>query len=206
MRQISATTQARLDTGELVLRDFVWIGARLRSNGQLASRGWWSDVGTVTAQVPDANNVLRTRTYIGNGDLVGVAAVPMVLGLTAQSVTIDLAVMSDAVEEAVREWDVRFAPVEIHRGVIDPVSMLMPEPALRRCAGFVDYAEISTPAEGEDATISLKCANKVQETLRSNSAKRSHADQQLRSLGDTFYRHTAVVGKWKIKWFDGDKT
>lgn len=204
MRQVSASTQARLEAGELVLRDFVWIGARRRTDGSLAERGWWSDVGTVQAQVVDAQDIVQTRTYIGNGDLMSVSSIPLTIGFTAQEVSIQLSLVSQAVEEVIREWNAQRAPVEIHRGLLDPVSMLLPEPAVQRFVGFVDNVEIPTPAEGGEGAITLTCANLSQELLRSNAAKRSDADQRLRNSSDGFYRHAHVVKNWQITWFDED--
>lgn len=204
MRELTAATQRRLEAGELVARDFVWVGARRRTTGALAERGWWSDAGTIDAEVIDETNTVRTRTFIGQGDLGRIDAVPLVSGFVAQEVTVRLSMVSIAVAEAVREWDVRRAPILICRGFLDPVSRLMPEPAVRRFFGFVDDAEIATPAEGQDGSITLQCASLSQELLRSSTAKRSDADQRRRAPGDRFYRHAAVVGDWEVEWGSED--
>ncbi|PZX19823.1 hypothetical protein LX81_00286 [Palleronia aestuarii] len=204
MRQVSAVTQARLDAGELVLRSFVWIAARRRDTGALAARGWWNDVGTLEAQVIDAQDVVRTRTFIGSGDLMGLGSVPLILGMTAQEVTIQLSLMSQAVAELVREWEPRRAAVEIHRGLFDPWTKLMVEPAARRFIGFVDDPDIPTPAEGQEGTITLRCASLSQELQRSSSAKRSSADQRKRHPGDAFLDYAATIKHRKPVWGDRD--
>lgn len=201
MRQISAATLARLEAGELVMRDFFWIGARNRTTGDITERGWWSDVGTVQAQVIDATDTVQTRTYIGGAQMVEISPVPLVTGLTVQTVDVRLSIISPSVEEAVREWDVRRAPVEIHRGLLDPSTYRMAEPAIRRFVGFVDEADIRTPEEGSDgATVSLTCASHTQELLRSSSDKRSDASQRRRNPNDGFFRHANVVSEWQVKW------
>ena len=196
--------QAVLDAlagGALVPRDFVWIRPRNRSTGDPVSWGAWSDLGTITAPVIDAQTGTEvSRNFEGGGSMVQVAGVQLVTGLTVQVVTITLNQIAAKAEELVRTYDARRAPVELYRGFMNPTTMRLVAPAEVYFQGFVDEAPVTTPATGEAGAIVLTCASHVQELARSYTATRSDSDQRRRSATDDFFQHAAVVGSWSINW------
>lgn len=201
MRDIDPNTLAALGTGQVVPRDFVWLEPRDRSTGTIHPVGFWSDVGSVNAQVIDPQtDVAVTRTYRGAGDLVAVSPVALAMGLVVQEVTITLSQVTPDAQQAVRGYDVRRALVELHRGYLDPASGLLVAPALPWFTGEIDGAPITTPPEGEEGAITLKAKSHAQELTRTSAAKRSDADQRRRDPNDAFFQHAAVVGTWKVKW------
>jgi len=104
-----------------VPRDFLWITARNRATGAPVTWGAWSDVGTVSADVIDpASGATVTRTYEGGGAVIAIGNVQLVTGLTVQAVEISLSQLDAGAQQAVRGHDVRRAPVELHRGFLDP--------------------------------------------------------------------------------------
>jgi len=184
-----------------VPRDFLWITARNRATGAPVTWGAWSDVGTVSADVIDpASGATVTRTYEGGGAVIAIGNVQLVTGLTVQAVEISLSQLDAGAQQAVRGHDVRRAPVELHRGFLDPDTHRLVAPAVPRFVGFVDEAPITTPVEGGFGEIRLVCASQTQELTRSSTAKRSDADQRRRNASDGFFRHAATVGTWKIWW------
>lgn len=201
MRSLSPAVTAALAAQSLVMRDFLWIVARDRTTGDPVEWGAWSDFGNVTAEVIDplTGNTVE-RTFEGAGSLVQVGAVPLVAGLTVQSVPIRLAPTAAGAEQLVRGYDVQRAPVQLFRGIFNPATMRLVAPAVPRFLGFVDDVQIDTPAEGGEGGISLTCVSHVQELTRSSTAKRSDADQRLRSATDGFFQHAATVGTWQIWW------
>ncbi|WP_273523942.1 hypothetical protein [Rhodosalinus sediminis] len=200
-RAISPEVQAAIEAGVLVPRDFLWIEARRRDTGAAVTWGAWSDLGTITADVIDpVSGVTVQRTYEGAGSLVQISEVPLVIGLTVQAVEIQLSQIADGAETLIRTYDARRAPVELHRGFLDPATMRLAAPAVPRFMGFVDEAPVETPAEGGEGAIRLTCTGHPQELVRSASAKRSDADQRRRNATDGFYRHAATVSSWKIFW------
>jgi len=201
MRSLSANVQAALEAGALVPRDFLWIVARDRSTGDPAPWGAWSGAGTVEADVIDpATGSTVSRTFEGAGSLVQVGAVPMVAGLTVQVVEIRLSQIAAGAEQLVRGYDVRRAPVQLFRGFLDASTQRLVAPAVPRFLGFVDEADVQSPAEGEEGAIVLTCASHAQELTRASPARRSDADQRGRVSTDGFYRHAATVGDWTIFW------
>lgn len=201
MRNVDGNTLAALAQGSVVPRDFLWLVPRDRATGADHPVGFWSDVGTVEAQVidPDTDTVL-TRTYSGAGDLVEVGPVALISGLTVQTVSIRLSQITAEAAQAVRGYDLRRALVELHRGFLDPATGLQIAPALPWFTGEIDGAPIPTPAEGEAGAIDLRAVSHAQELTRTSPARRSDADQRLRDPSDGFFRHAATVGTWRVNW------
>jgi len=201
MRAISAANQAALAARVLVARDFLWIVARNRTTGAPETVGFWSDVGNVSSEVisPDSGQV-ETRAFYGSGTLIAASDIPLVVGLTVQTVTIDLSQLDELVAQAVRLYDLRQAKVEIYRGLFNPDTRQMVGPAECRFAGFVDGAPIDTPEEGGVGSVKLECRSHTQEMVRSNPDTRSDASQRLRQADDNFYQDTATVSEWELWW------
>lgn len=201
MRNLDAATLTALQSGHIAPRDFLWISPRDRDTGLRVPLGFWSDLGTVEATVLDpVTDAEITRSYTGAGDLIAVGAVPLAAGFAVQTVTLRLSQITPGAAQAVRGYDLRRAPAELHRGYLDPVSGRLVGPAVALFSGEVDAAPISTPAEGEEGEISITLVSHSQELTRTNPAKRSDADQRRRLASDGFFRHAAVVGSWQINW------
>lgn len=201
MRAISTANQLALAQRALVARDFLWVVARDRTTLAAVPVGFWSDVENVSAQVLDPDTLLPvTRSYYGAGGLISIDDIPSVSTIQVQDIQIRMSQLDQQVLNAIRGYDVKQARVEIHRGLFDPVSRNLVAPAIVRFAGFVNLVEVYTPPENEDGYVTLTCVSHTQETTRSNPATRSHADQQTRQVGDTFYQDAAVVGDWESTW------
>lgn len=200
-KTLDVATQAAIEADAVVPRDFLWITARNRTTGAAVSHGLWSDAGAFSGAVIDpVSGATITRQWEGAGGLIEVQDVQMSLGLQVNTVQIVMSQIDTQAEEIVRGLDARRGRVEVYRGWLDPVSMLLVAPAICHFVGFVDAAPIVTPAEGGEGSITLTCASYTQELTRSNSAKRSDADQRLRDPGDAFFQHVATVGDWEINW------
>ena len=196
---------AALAVRRLVARDFLWIVARDRTSGDPVTDGLWSDVGPTTADVIDPDTGLtQSRAFTGAASLVSISAVPLVSNLSVQNITITLSQVSDHVRNLVQGYDVKQAKVEIFRGLFDPDTRELADPAPPRFFGFIDEVRISTPKEGEEGNVTVTCTSHTQELTRSNPDTRSHESQILRLDGDAFYRDTANVSEWEQWW--GKKT
>lgn len=201
MRNISAQNLAALQARQLVARDFLWLTARSLQTGAPFSYGFWSDIGDVSAPVLNPNTGLsETRNFEGSGTLIQISDVPLVSNVSVQNVTIQMSQLDPAVENIVRGYDLKQAPVEIYRGLFDPNSRQIVAPALCRFVGFVDTLEITTPKENEAGGISLTCASHTQEMTRGNPDTRSNESQKKRLSTDNFFEDTTVVAEWEHFW------
>ena len=199
MRNLSAATEAALLAGTIVPRDFMRIVARNRTTGAPVEECFWSDVGNISAQVidPETGNAV-TYNFFGAGDLIGVDAIPLVSNLTVQTIGVQFSQIADTVNELVRVHDLSQARVEIFRGLYDPATMKIVDPAEPRFVGFIDGASIETPAEGEFGRVGVKCKSHTAELSRNNPDTRSDESQQERHPGDTFFQDVGNTAEENI--------
>lgn len=204
MRDIPVTTQAALDAGAIVTRDFMRITGRVRETGAPITEGFWSGLGDVSAQVFDTDSgEVVSYPFSGVGSLIAIDAIPMVSNLTIQEIEVRFSSLDDRISDLIRFYDISQGRVEIYRGEFDPKTMVMVAPAQSRFIGFVDGAPIETPAEGGDGSISIKCVSSARELTRNNPDLRSHESQQARVAGDDFYKDVTSVGDLTIFWGRG---
>lgn len=194
--------QDALERRIIAPRDFLFIRPRNRLTGARVNWGVWSDVGNVNVDVIDpTDGSTVARDYLGGvGDLISISPVQISSGLIVQTVEISMAATSDQVDELFRTHDARRAPVEIHRGFLNPDNMRLVYPAIPRFVGFVDDMQATTGKAGEEGGVTLTAASLVQDLTRTSSSTRSDRDQRLRSPTDGFFRNAALVGAWRINW------
>lgn len=200
-RSLSAENYAALQERRLVARDFIWLIAKDRSDGSPVEDGAWSGVGTIDAAVIDPKTGgSQTRTFYGAGGLISVSDIPLVQGITVQTITVTLSQLNAQINDFVRTYELKQAEIQVFRGLFDPDTRQLVAPAVPRFSGFVDSAPIVTPAEGGEAAVSITCTSNTQELTRSNSDTCSDASQRLRSATDNFFQDVAVVGQWQFFW------
>lgn len=203
MKTLSSATEAAIGKVEQLPRDFLFVQPRNRATGQRIDWGAWSDVGTVSADVIDPlTGSTVSRTYEGAGELIEGSPVPLAIGLAVQTVTVRISQIAAASDQLIRTYDARFAPVEIHRGFLDPLTLELVAPATPRFRGIVDDVRVERAPDGDEGAIILTLASHTQELTRGETWKRSDADQRRRSATDTFFQHAATVGSWTIIWLN----
>ncbi|QDP20659.1 hypothetical protein [Bradyrhizobium cosmicum] len=200
-RSLASGNYTALQARRLIARDFVWFVVRDRSTGNPVTDGYWSDVGSISADVidPETGSTV-TRTFAGAAGLVEISDIPVVSNLTVQTITITLAQAASRVNDLVRTYDCKQGKVQVFRGLFDASTRVMVAPAFPRFAGTIDEAPVTTPKEGETGDVTLTCTGNTQELTRSNPDTRSDASQKLRDPADDFYLHTATVSEWQQYW------
>lgn len=201
MRVLSPQAQAALEAETVAARDFITFYARNRDTNAEIMDTYWSDLGAFTAEIIDpVTGLTVSRSFEGGGQMLQISAVPVVVGLVVQNVTIQMSQVEGRVQDLIRTYDAKQARVELHRGMLNPISGLLVSPAVPRFSGFIDEVTVNTPKEGEEGSVEIVCVSHTQEMTRSNSATRSDADQRLRSSTDGFFRHVATIGEQTIFW------
>lgn len=200
-RSDSAANIAAAQQPVTIDADFLWFVARDRLTGAPVTDGMWSDVGNITAPVVDpSTGIVVNRVYYGVYGLVSISDVVLVSGVSVQPITVTLSQVNDRVEQLVRQYDVKQARVELHRGRFDPKTRLLVAPAVKWFVGFVDEIDIVEGKEGEEGAVTVTCVPYSQELLRSNPDTRSPESQNRRAPGDAFFNDTPVVGDWQQFW------
>ncbi|UPJ30312.1 hypothetical protein [Bradyrhizobium sp. CW1] len=200
-RSIATDNYTALSARKLISRDFVWFIVRDLVTGNPVTDGYWSDVGTISADVidPETGSTV-TRSFVGASRLISISDVPVVSNLTVQTVSITLAQVASRVNDLIRGYDCKQGKVQVFRGLFDASTRVMVAPAFPRFAGTIDEAPVTTPKEGEAGDVTLTCTGNTQELTRSNSDTRSDASQKLRDPDDDFFIHAATVADWQQYW------
>ncbi len=201
VRAVDAATAALLqERNGTIHRDLVWITAKNRATGAPESIGLWTgqdhaDIAVVSGET----GATVTRTYYGMGGLLNVPPIPLVSDLTVRKISIGFSQLDPAIEQAVRGFDPRNGPVEIHRLYLDRATQLPIAPAVSRFLGFINATPITTPKAGAEGSIRLDLVSHTR-TLTKKTPSRKSDEYQRRRLGDRFYRYTDVAGQWEIAW------
>ena len=204
VRVLDAGTQGAIrDRSAIVPRNFIVITAKDRDSSDAVVHGFWDDADTVAVNVLDEDGATVSRTFAGDGAVLSLDPIPMRIGLEVRTVQLVLSALHADVLDLVRGDDPRGAKVEIYRGLLDPKSgVLLAVPRIR-FLGKVNAAPVATAAAGGESSVTLAIVSHTRELTRTNPAKKSDAQQQLRS-GDRFRRYTNVAGDWDIWW--GERT
>jgi hypothetical protein len=200
VRPLDVDTQTAIrNRSAIVPRNFIVITAKNRDSGEPSVRCFWDEAETVVTNVLDENGDNVSQTFVGDGAILDMDPVPMRIGLEVRTVQITLSALHSEVLALVRGDQPRGATVEIYRGLLDPASMLLVAVPRIRFLGKINEAPIATAAAGGESTVILRVVSHTRELTRTNPAKKSDAQQQLRS-GDRFRRYTNVAGDWDIWW------
>lgn len=163
----------------IVPRDFVWIRARNRQTGAFENIGVWSGKVPVSVQViRPSDGATVTRTYQGVGSLMQVPPIPMGIKLEVRSVRVSFSNLSQELINAVLAYNAKDQPIQIHRGLLDPATMNLVDPAICRLDGFINKAPYKRAKSGDDGKIILECQSHARTLDRGNPAK----------LSDEFYK------------------
>lgn len=203
MKSYDAATIAAIQNTEAIAPfNLLWIEAKNRETGGVQAVGFWNGLDTVDVQVINpATGLPVLRTYNGAGGLLDIPSLPLESDLSIRTIRILLSQIDGAVQLAVRGYDVKHAPVQIHRGFFNTDTMLPVAPAVRRFVGWVNGMTVLTPPAGGKGQIELSCVSHTRLLTKTNPLRRSDEQQRKRG-GDRFRRHTDVAGNWlqDIHW------
>jgi hypothetical protein len=196
VRVLDVDTQAAIrDRTGLRPRNFIVITAKDRDDGDPSIRCFWDEAETVAANVLDESGDLVSRNFVGDGSIVRVDPIPMRIGLEVRTIEIVLSAIHPEVENLIRGDEPRGAKVEIYRGLLSLSTGLLVSAPRIRFLGKINEAPIQTAAAGGASTATLRVVSHTRELTRTNSARKSDAQQKLRS-GDRFRRYSGKAGQW----------
>lgn len=201
VRSLDAATQGAVrDRSRVIPRNF--IGCTVWDDeGEPVFFGftdYGEDIITNVIDIETGSTVSRTF-YGDDAPIQGMDQIPLKVGIEVDTTQVVLNQIHPVVQLMVRGHNCRNAKVQIWRGYLDPVSMLLvAEPRSRR-VGQINGTPIVTPAVGGQGSITLKIVSHTRELTRTNPAKRSDETYRLRS-GDRFGRYSGTAGQWEIWW------
>lgn len=191
MRDYDAATAAAIaDPGAICVRHLVWISARNRATGATETAGFWNGL---DAQVFTISG--EDRLYQGAGALLSIAPISAGVGLDVRMHELGLSEITPEVALAVRGYDPRLAPVEVHRVLLDPASGTLIAPPHRVLKGTVDSISLPDPVEGGSAPLTLTVADASRDLTQTLAAKKSDAAQRAIDPDDRGREYAALTAK-----------
>lgn len=194
MRTFDTATSTAMSAPGIVARVLVWVRARDRSTGVEATLGLWNGDDTASITVGGV-----ARTYYGAGALLGVDPIVYSAGVQVRMQRVSLSPLSPEVAQAIRGYEPRLAPVEIHRALFDPATMALVAEPHRMFKGWIDDVSITTPEIGGDAMCEVTLASAARALTRTLPLKKSDESQKLRS-GDRFRRYADISAAVDVYW------
>lgn len=187
---------ARGDTHHHAL---IWISARNRLTDGVETAGFWTG-GEDRAFTVEG----EARSYFGIGHVLDVPPILSSEGGVVQMQQLRLSANSPEIEAALRGYDVRQAPIDIHVARFDPATGALAG-IDRAFRGFVDKAPRTIPAKnGDGSEWALDLASSMRSLTRALTVMRSDASQRVRLLPDgrpdRFFRHATVAGSVERFW------
>lgn len=200
MRSLPANIQTLLAKRQgVIARNLLWIEAKNRTSGVVEPLGIWNGVDHHEFTIDG-----ELRTYYGAGGFIGFGKLTQSVGLYVRKLTATLSPLSEEALTVLREYEPKFAPVEVHVAVFEPDTNALLD-IVPMFSGWIDTAPIKTPKVGEGgATATLNMIGQTRILTKTVASKRSHETQRLRSASDTFFANVAVTGTVQTAW--GSKT
>lgn len=195
MRAYDAATRAALNTTAIVARPLIWIRARDRDTGLEEAIGLWTGE-------DHQDFVIRgdTRTYYGAGTVLGIDPITYQTGISVRTQRITLSAISEEVAVAIRGYEPRHAPVEIHRALFDPAGYSLIAEPHRLFAGYIDRLTINTAAIGGQSSVEMSLASSARSLTVPLNRRRSDESLRARSPGDAFRQYATVAATVAVKW------
>ena len=194
MRNYGPATLTALQARDVVSRALIWISARNRSTNAVETMGLWTGSDHETFDFGG-----EPRLYYGAGNVVDLPQITMQAGLAVRMHRLGLTSLTPEAMQLIRGYDVRFAPVEVHRALFTTNTRLLASTPHLVLKGFVDEVNLGTPAAGGAASCVLGIVTQARVLTQALSLKKSDETQRLRS-GDRFRRWTDVSGSVDVWW------
>lgn len=195
MRDYGAVTNAALTATEgRIARLLVWVTAMNRSTGLPETLGFWNGVDDATFTIGGVS-----RLYLGGGSMMRLSPLIYRKGLSVQTQELIVSPLAPVVVAAARTYDLRFAPIEIHRALFNIGSPTLVAEPHRMFKGTVDAAPITVPEAGGEAVCTMTLMTTARALTRTIPLFKSDETQQRRG-GDRARRYIDTTGVVDTPW------
>lgn len=191
MRPFSPTARNYLASRRgTVARVLIWIEALNRATGAAETIGLWTGDDHRTFSIGG-----QPRLYYAGGAVKGLEPIRMQTGLGVVTQRVVLSSIASAVMQAIRGYDARFAPIEIHRALFWPETMDLVEAPHRAFKGYIDQSKFTRPASNAGGKVELTLASAARALTITLADKRSDESLRARAEGDTFRVYASDKGR-----------
>lgn len=188
---ITASMQAALASGTIAPRWILLLSARNRDTGNSERIGFWSGDDVRTFEIGG----YAWACYPGT--IVEMSAPEASAGLEVRSQRVTLFAGSPAVVQAIRLYEPRLAPGELHLAMLDPGTHTVIGTTPVFC-GLIDAAAIRE--QGATATVEVTLVSALQAGTGHAALRKSDASQRLRSATDSGRAYADVAGSVPVVW------
>ncbi len=202
VRPLDVATQGAVrDRSRVIVRDFILCTVRTLDTDEPVTFGFTTFGEDVTTNIIDGETGSTvSHTFYGDrAPIQEMDPIPFKIGIEIDTVQVKLNHLHPVVQLMVRGHNCRNAKVQIHRGHLDPDSMLLVAAPRCRRLGQINGTPIITPAVGGQGSVTLKVVSHTRELTRTNPAKSSDETYRLRS-GDRINQYAGTAGQWPIFW------
>lgn len=202
MSQVISTPEQNYNQARAgqIRHSLLYLTVRDTSTGEFESVGFWTGADSQIFTI-DGDD----RLYFGAGAALDIDGIPGGTGVFVRYINASLGIVAE-VAQAVRGFDLRLAPAEIHTAVFDlDTRSLVSEPR-RVFKGTVNKATISTPSEDGSAAIDLSLASSARSLTRTLPLYRSDAELRRRNPSDSFRQSVSTTGLRQVAWGEASAT
>jgi hypothetical protein len=177
----NSTAQTYLNSRAPILPHWlIWVDAKTFA-GAAISVGFWTGDDHQNFTVDAAS-----RLYYGAQGAIEIPALSYDLGTAVSSVDLTLSLSPEG-EQAVRGYNIRFAPVEIHCALFRPDTSALLD-IQRFFKGSIDGSPIPTPPVGGRSSLPLKLVSSMRAGTMTRAGFKSDVSQRRRS-SDAFRQY-----------------
>lgn len=173
----------------------IWFIARNRDTGADESIGFWT--GDDHQQFSIGG---ETRLYFGAGAVIKIPPVKAGIGLTVRQHRIVLPPVIDEVQQLLRVYEARLAPVEVHVCTFDVYTNNLLGQPIRMIKGFLNEAPEERGAKDEESRLELTVTSTARLLTFGLPLLRSNEELQKRNPDDKGREYSDVSGDWVVPW------
>lgn len=188
---ISTAIQSAIANDAVSARWLIWIEARNRTTGA-------REAGGVSTLEEDYSFSIagKNRVYSGAGPIIGLPEIAYDSGTVIQNQRLTLSIISPAVIQMIRQYDAKFAPVEMRVAFYSTTTGQLIDTAVA-FQGFVDGINIR---EGEQAACELTLCSLNRGGTKTLGYRKSDASQKQRNSNDNGRKYASIAGSVPVAW------
>lgn len=167
--------------GGKMVRVLAYVWAKRRDTGAIEEMGLWSGENDRSFAIAGT-----ARMYHRAAGLMQMDEILMQPGTDVAFTSFRLSPLDPAVMSVIDNYELRFAPVEIHRALFWPMNGALVAPPLRLFKGWIDGASRADPELGSDPEFTLSLASANLALSRTMAFKKSDPAQSAARGGIVF--------------------
>lgn len=177
-------------------RMMVWVVARDRTAGTLHPTGFWTGNADQTINVGGV-----MRDYRATGGLLAIPKTVHDVGDTSVRTDVTFFARSPELVQAVRVYDVRYAPIEVHKVYMDPMNDSIIGSPVLELRGMVDSVQENRPTPGQTGLVfTFKLIPGTVRFTRKLALRHSFASINQANPADHFGKYFDITARVSAKW------